>query len=589
MDTEPVWLLFCARVMMILATAFFGLVAYLFARQMFGVAGGFIALIAFVFNPEMYAHGRVITADMMGAGTFLLSLYALGLLLEKMTLPRTLLLGVAVGLLSVSKNYAALFAPVAFLSLLTVSALRREYVMSLPGRLWTQQGFARVLLTRLSGLLAAALVAWAVLWAFYGFRYAAYNPELAPPVESWDWDDMLDSDRASVGLVSAIREMRLLPEAFVYGVAHILRGGEVRHSFLLGEYSYDGFLTYFPIAMLIKTPVALLFLYATGLVFAGIQLKRWRANRNVVPRSRIIFMTPFLIMIVIYSLIAVNSVYNIGFRYFLPVNLCLVVLLGGLAVLWRTSRAGRVLISAALLIQALECLAVFPHYLSFFNVAVGGPANGYKLLVDSSVDGGQDLGQLSDWLAENHSGEARLPVYLGFLGNESPTYNGVDARYLYSKGIHSMESYHLEILEPGYYVMSATMLQGIYYRIQRPWNDAHDRAYVHSAADLAKLLSISDDPQTLFKYVMHHDPERWLKSLENFEQLRAERLRLYLIGQEPTARINYSIFVYKLSEQDLQNALPFPELGFPEDFPYAAFKYQIKQALKEQGKLTDTP
>ena len=40
---------------------------------------------------------------------------------------------------------------------------------------------------------------------------------------------------------------------------------------------------------------------------------------------------------------------------------------------------------------------VRPHYLAYFNESVGGPANGYKHLVDSSLDWGQDLPELKAW------------------------------------------------------------------------------------------------------------------------------------------------------------------------------------------------
>ena len=40
---------------------------------------------------------------------------------------------------------------------------------------------------------------------------------------------------------------------------------------------------------------------------------------------------------------------------------------------------------------AAESLAAFPYYTAFFNVAVGGPKNGPKYLVDSNIDWGQDL------------------------------------------------------------------------------------------------------------------------------------------------------------------------------------------------------
>ena len=35
-------------------------------------------------------------------------------------------------------------------------------------------------------------------------------------------------------------------------------------------------------------------------------------------------------------------------------------------------------------------MSIYPHYLAHFNEAVGGPRNGYRYLVDSNLDWGQD-------------------------------------------------------------------------------------------------------------------------------------------------------------------------------------------------------
>ena len=45
---------------------------------------------------------------------------------------------------------------------------------------------------------------------------------------------------------------------------------------------------------------------------------------------------------------------------------------------------------------------ILPHYLSYFNEFVGGPAKGYYYLIDSNIDWGQDLIRLHEYL--NHQG-----------------------------------------------------------------------------------------------------------------------------------------------------------------------------------------
>jgi len=48
-----------------------------------------------------------------------------------------------------------------------------------------------------------------------------------------------------------------------------------------------------------------------------------------------------------------------------------------------------------------ENLSVSPYYLTYFNQAVGGPSGGYRYVVDSNLDWGQDLKRFSNWVKEN--------------------------------------------------------------------------------------------------------------------------------------------------------------------------------------------
>lgn len=61
------------------------------------------------------------------------------------------------------------------------------------------------------------------------------------------------------------------------------------------------------------------------------------------------------------------------------------------------------MIAVILLGAAAESLAAYPYYTAFFNVAVGGPKNGPKLLVDSNIDWGQDLKRLGRFSGDRGS------------------------------------------------------------------------------------------------------------------------------------------------------------------------------------------
>ena len=115
-------------------------------------------------------------------------------------------------------------------------------------------------------LVALLIVAtWLGVWAAYGFRYA--------PSASPDWLFALHDHPAAqravptiAALVGWIDGHHLLPNAFSQGFLHGQGLVQGRPAFLAGSYSHFGWWYYFPVAFLLKTPLALLALFFIGLV-----------------------------------------------------------------------------------------------------------------------------------------------------------------------------------------------------------------------------------------------------------------------------------------------------------------------------------
>ncbi len=85
-----------------------------------------------------------------------------------------------------------------------------------------------------------------------------------------------------------------------------------------------------------------------------------------------------------------------------------------------TAAAAAVLV----LFTAVSSARTFPYYLPYSNEAFGGPANTHRLLHDSNVDWGQDLGRLADRLRQRYPGER---VWLVYKGSGVPSYYGIQA------------------------------------------------------------------------------------------------------------------------------------------------------------------
>ena len=71
----------------------------------------------------------------------------------------------------------------------------------------------------------------------------------------------------------------------------------------------------------------------------------------------------------------------------------------------------------ALAWHVAESNTIRPDYLAYFNQLAGGPSEAYKHLADSSLDWGQDLPALKQWLErEGLQQPGAGNVYLSYFG-----------------------------------------------------------------------------------------------------------------------------------------------------------------------------
>src|SRR6185369_10959616 len=66
--------------------------------------------------------------------------------------------------------------------------------------------------------------------------------------------------------------------------------------------------------------------------------------------------------------------------------------------------------------HVFESIAIRPDYLAYFNELAGGPSEGYRHLADSSLDWGQDLPALKQWLDGERLQRGDGNVYLSYFG-----------------------------------------------------------------------------------------------------------------------------------------------------------------------------
>jgi len=104
----------------------------------------------------------------------------------------------------------------------------------------------------------------------------------------------------------------------------------------------------------------------------------------------------------------------------------------------------------------LSSLWIHPYYLAYFNALVGGPDQGYRYVVDSNLDWGQDLKRLKGYLDER--GIER--VKLSYFGTAKPEGYGIEYDPLPMLFSSSPSDFSPFNPEPGMYAISASNLQG---------------------------------------------------------------------------------------------------------------------------------
>ncbi|MBI5623097.1 MAG: hypothetical protein HY924_04895 [Elusimicrobia bacterium] len=198
------------------------------------------------------------------------------------------------------------------------------------------------------------------------------------------------------------------------------RLGEGRSSFFFGRHSSSGWLAYFPVALLVKTPVPTLILAGLG---------AWLWLRAPDP-ARLWAAAPAAG----YLLAALLSRTQIGIRHILPVFPFLILMAADAAAwLWAGTWGRRWAVLGLGLWLAGSVLRVHPHHLAYFNEAAGGPSRGFRWFVDSNLDWGQGLKELGKILA----GMGNPPVYLCYFGVADPSYYGI--RYTPAAFIDNVE------------------------------------------------------------------------------------------------------------------------------------------------------
>ena len=395
-----------SRITVVFLSIILGIYLFLWSREIWGDWGGLLSIFLYCFCPNILAHSSIATLDLGTTCFSFIYFYYLYQLLKNQKIIFTLPAGILLGLALLSK-------------------------------------FSSI-------LLIAITIVLMILWYFYEFSRERFKT--VPYITSKTICNFvkkplffLISSFAIIILLSIFiiiinyglifHQFSLMP--YWNGIKNLSNILKKTEFYFLSKTSYEGWYSFYIITYLIKTPLPTICLLIASIVF-------------IIKKKLISFDTLFpVVPIICFFLFPSITKFSVGYRYILPAIPFIFVLIGIIAS--DKPLLNKIPIRIALIGLLILYLINFkmnaPDYLSYFNELVGGPKNGYKYLVDSNLDWGQDLPGLKQFMNEK-----RIDfIYLDYFGSINPE--------LYEINYKPIPEDNL--LE-GIYAISATYLQGLF-------------------------------------------------------------------------------------------------------------------------------
>lgn len=435
-------MIFLGRILMILVLILLGFFIFKWTKELFGNGTALLALFLFSFSPTFLAHGRLVTTDVGAtAGVFIATYYFIKTL--KFPFAKNIIIaGIAFGIAQLLKFSAIILVP----------------LFGLLGLVWWLIKLGTFRQTIKIGFLIF-VVGFLLIWPIYQFHIWNYPPE----------KQTIDAQVYLRDTVELVKKPILwaTDKPIIRAYAHYFTGlAMVFHrvaygntTYFLGEVSNFGWSYYFPIVYLIKEPITFHALTLIAIFYALVLLfknKFWKDAKN---KTTNLIKTHFpefamLAFIVIYWTVSIKGSLNIGVRHLLPVFPFTIILAGAMTVKLLKEpylKIKYIILIVLIFWQAFSVVSVYPHFLAYFDELVGGSANGYKYVVDSNLDWGQDLKRLKKWVEENKIDK----IYVDYFGGGDAKYY-LKEKYVPWWGTRNPQ----ELPEGSYLAVSATLLQG---------------------------------------------------------------------------------------------------------------------------------
>lgn len=339
-------MLFYSRLQITFIALLLGVFVFLFSKKLFGTKKALISLFLFSFSPNIIAHSTLVTNDLMCIAFGFISIYFLYLAINEKKI--FYVFSIFFLALSVNARFSGFLYLLLVLILLNLNKekIKKQKINSIKLN-WIKVFFIYVIFIIL------------ITNVIYFFALNDFSSNFVPET-----------------LIKGLNE----------GFHHLERG---HSSFFLGEFNREANPLFFLISFLIKTPITTIILF---LLSIKIFFEKKKNSKNY------FLLIPILLIFLILSF---GSTINIGLRHILGIYPFLFVFIGNSIEFFEKNTFKKIIFGILCLWYFLTAMFIFPHYLGYFNEFIGGPNNGYKYLIDSNLDWGQNQKYLENYLKEN--------------------------------------------------------------------------------------------------------------------------------------------------------------------------------------------
>ncbi len=446
-------ILFWGRFPIVLLALLLGFYIFKWVSEIYGSCAGLISLTLYTLSPIMISHSRFITIDMGITALSFIALYYLWKMLENPNWKTFLVATLTFTLTQLGKFTGLVLGPV-FIAVVVLKILKKDKSSvilntsegsrgnhnKIPLAPFSKGGnpFGGILrklrMTRakyIALLLSLFIVSFILIGAVYQWHIAKM------PIEA-QHTLIDDSIGDKFGLRDTFHKMTDMPvlrpyAQYALGVSMVFVHAAVGHStYFMGENGKHWW-NYFFVGYGIKELIAWQILLYISILFFSWKMVRFCCHpdtffeyfRHYITQNYI-YIGAF-IFVLIYLLLGAIAQLQLGIRYILPIFPFLYFFSGvQIAELLQTIKKQsqnyyKIAVGVCIVLLtwgAGATVYTFPSYLSYYNEFIGGSKNGYKYMVDSNTDWGQDLRRLAEFVEENNIDHIKV----NYFGGGRPEY-----------------------------------------------------------------------------------------------------------------------------------------------------------------------